>query len=60
MNFGTLKDENSPFTGTKQQYDISNITYIQPNFASQNSINNVENKNYVYISEIKVVIDNLP
>ena len=60
MNFGTLKDENSPFTGTKQQYDISIITYIQPNFASQHSVNNVENKNYVYISEIKVVIDNLP
>ena len=41
MNFGNFKDENSPFTGIKQQYEISNFTYIQPNSASQNFVNSV-------------------
>ena len=60
LNFANFKAENSPFTGIKQQSEISNLTYIQPNSASQNSINSIENHNFVYISDIKVVVNNLP
>ena len=34
LNFGSFKAENSPFTGIKQQYEISNATYIQHDSAS--------------------------
>ena len=58
--FGNFKVENSPFIGIKQQSEILNFTYIHPNSASQNSVNSVENHNFVYISDSKVVVNNLP
>ena len=60
LNFGNFKDENSPFTCIKQQSEISNFTYIQPNSTSHNSINNIENHNYVCISDSKVIANHLP
>ena len=60
LNFGNFKAENYPFTGINQQFEILNFTYIQPSSVSQNSANSVENPNFVYISDSKVVVNNLP
>ena len=48
LNFGNFKAENSPFIGIKQQSEISNFTYIHPNSALQNSVNNIENTSMLY------------
>ena len=60
LNFGNFKAGNSPFIGIKQQYEISNFSYIQFNSTSQNVVNIVNNLNYVYISNSKVVVNSLP
>ena len=57
LDFGNFKVENSPFTDIKQQYGISNFTCIQPDFPSKSVVNIVDNQNYVYISDSKVVMN---
>ena len=60
LDFGNFKDKNSPFTGLKQQSEISNFTYIHLDYASKSVVNIVYYHNYVQISDSKVIMNILP